>query len=178
MAIDATVAGASADSYLTVADADAIAGNRIGPYAEKWLAAQTSAKEKALKTATRDVDEHVGATTRYSSTQALGFPREIDVDGASQPLILTAVAEATYEQAVYLLVNAQQLADAATRRARAMFNFSDDDESGSITLDPLFGRFSPDAQRLLASLPSEARGGIRSVPMHGLAWADDNGRLT
>lgn len=164
MVLDTTVGGVSAVSYLTVAEADAIAGTRIGPYAEKWAAADEATKEKALQTATRDVDEHVGPSTSYSTTQALEFPRADDLDAASNPIILKAVREATYEQAVYLLVNAQALANAATRRAQAMFTFNQPDVSGSITIDPEFGRFSPDAHRLLAGLP-ESHSGVASVPL-------------
>ena len=57
MALDATPAGAAADSYLTVAGADALAGDDVGQEAGAWLAlanatpADLARKEAALKTA-------------------------------------------------------------------------------------------------------------------------------
>lgn len=55
MALDATIAGAAANSYLTVAEADARAAN--DPISgETWQAAALDEKERALVTATDDVD--------------------------------------------------------------------------------------------------------------------------
>ena len=60
MAIDATIAGASANSYLTVAAADALAASELGRDMKAWTAATTDEKEAALVRATEEVDAEVG----------------------------------------------------------------------------------------------------------------------
>ncbi|MEA2676399.1 MAG: putative DnaT-like ssDNA binding protein [Chloroflexota bacterium] len=120
MTLDTTVAGASAKSYLSVADADALAADDLGPEAESWLAAVTDAKEKALKRATREIDAYLrSGWTPYVATQALLFPRAVDYAGTpAAPVIPTSVKRACYEQATFVLRNASVLDNAQTRKAR------------------------------------------------------------
>lgn len=120
MALDSTVAGSTADSYLSVAVADGFAAADLGPEAAAWLAAVTADKEKALKRATREIDGFLrSAWSRYSSTQALLFPRLIDYSGSpAVPLIPRNVQLACYEQASFVLKNAAVLDHARTRKAR------------------------------------------------------------
>ena len=155
MPLDATVAGASADSYLTVADADALANEDLGPQAVGWLAASVPMKEKALKRATREIDLFIGdlGGLRYAATQRLLFPRAIDVSGTpATPFIHRSIRSATYEQAAYVLANADKLDEAAQRRARGLFAYSNPDGTGgSVAVDPAFGRLSPDVEGLLLS---------------------------
>lgn len=154
MAIDATVAGAAADSYVTVEAADLLAGDDLGPQAELWLNASTTAatREKALKRATREIDAFLDlSTARYSTSQALLFPRGSDVSGTpSVPYLPSVVKHATYEQASYLVANVKYLDEAASRRAHGLFSYQNPDGTGgSVSVDPAFGRLSPDVEALL-----------------------------
>lgn len=165
MALDATVAGESANSYLTVADADSLNAERLGPQASTWAAAVNADKEKALIQATVDIDARVNVGVAYDDDQALRFPRAVDVDEANVAFIPTRIARATYEQAAYLLANSRLLDEAAARRARGMFSFSEEEgPSGSITLDGTIGLLAPRAEALLrafglAGTPGVAGGG-------------------
>ena len=155
MALDATVAGASANSYLTVAEADALAQADLGPQADRWLHASTTtaAKEKALQRATRELDAYVErlGVGRYSTDQSLLFPRSIDVSGDPEvPFLPTTIRQAAYEQAAFVLSNALALDEAASRRAKGWFSYSNPDGTGgSLAADPLFGRLAPSVQGLL-----------------------------
>lgn len=79
MALDATAGGANANSYCTVAEADAYHATHL--YASAWTEASTANKEKALIWATRLLDEQVewhGYV--YNNTQALRWPRSMVAD--------------------------------------------------------------------------------------------------
>lgn len=168
MTLDATVAGPAANSYLEADEADAFAATDA-VNGEAWLAAADGAKDTALMAATNDVDLFKrSVATRYSAIQALLFPRDIDVDAMDDPIILADVRRATYEQAVYLIRNAKLIADAASRRARALYSFSDDDGSGTQALSPSFGLYSPKMVEYLERVGSVGRAAVRtlvSVPM-------------
>lgn len=173
MALDATIAGAAANSYLTVAEADARAAN--DPISgETWQAAALDEKERALVTATDDVDIFMRpAGSPFVATQALLFPRAIDAIGTPAVAFLPGlVKKATYEQAVYLLANARHLADAASRRARSAINESDGDGSVTLAVSPTFGLYAP---RMIAALEGLTTGGRRaatltSIPLTGSSW--------
>jgi hypothetical protein len=137
MALDATVAGASADSYLTVSDADALAAADYGPEREWWLDAGGEDKELALKRATSEIDEWLrSGWARYSSDQALLFPRRIDVAGSPAAAYIPArVGRATYYQAAFLIRNARVIAAADTRRARGAQSVSEPNMSYTQPVD-------------------------------------------
>lgn len=128
MALDATVAGVSANSYLSIAAADLLAAADTGPEVTAWTAATTDQKERALKRATREIDAFLrsgwlryGAAQSVAFVQALLFPRAIDVSGSpALPFLPRAVQLATYEQATYVHKNATVLDAAAVRRAQDM----------------------------------------------------------
>ena len=105
MAIDATVNGANSDSFITVAVADTYHENHL--YATDWSSANTGNKEKALKMATRILDEKVAwSGSRATSTQALGWGRaNVTYDGISvaSNVIPTQIGNATAEFARHLL---------------------------------------------------------------------------
>jgi hypothetical protein len=172
VAIDATVAGANADSYLTVAEADAFAAVRLGRFAARWLDAGTTTdnKEDALKQATSDVDAFVRVGPRFSTTQALIFPREID-ELNDVPFLPKRVKEATYEQAAYVLATANLQDDAADRRARGLFSFSEDNLGGTVAVDPNFGRLAPRAEQLLRSVFTTRAAYSGSVPVKSAVLA-------
>lgn len=185
MALDTTVAGAAADSYVSVTEADTLAGQSLSSFAAAWTAATTAKKENALRQATVDVDTHVRSTEPWTAAafqpvpapaaQRLLFPRSTDYTGTAPgtPYIEARVKQATYEQAAYLLANQPLLDAAAQRRARGMFSFSEEDgPSGSIAIDPTLGRFSPAAALLLRSLTGTGSGSVRSVPIRSLAYQE------
>lgn len=156
MALDVTPGGAAANSYLALTDAAAFAAGDYGTDRDLWVAATTSddQRERSLRRATSDVDEYVrdlGAIAPYVLTQALYFPRWIDVDSVGAALIPRRVKRATYEQAKYVLQNADAIDRAAARRARGLDNFSEPNVSGSLASDPGFGLLAPKAIELLAS---------------------------
>lgn len=75
MSIDATVGGPSANSYISVSDANDYFDARVGT-PTTWTNATTAAKEAALKHATRAIDTFTFAGIKYyQDTQALAFPR-------------------------------------------------------------------------------------------------------
>jgi phage gp36-like protein len=154
MTLDATIAGATANSYLTVAAADSYAGDDLGPEAAAWLAAVTADKEKALKRATREIDGYLrSGWVRYSAAQALLFPRAIDYSGTPAAAYLPSnVKLACYEQATYVLRNAKVLDNARTRRARDVQSASEPNisfaERASTTRS---GAASPDVDAAMLS---------------------------
>ena len=106
MAFDSTVGGPNANSYVSVADADAYIALRLN--SSEWTAADTATKQAALVTATSMLDEMFAwrgepATT----TQALHWPATDATDCAGGEIndatIPAAVKNATCEQALYLL---------------------------------------------------------------------------
>ena len=133
MALDATVGGASANSYLTVAAADAFAGDDLGPEAEKWkdASAADDRRERALQRATREIDDFVRpGFRRHSATQRLRFPRAtVDVDSAGDPFIPPEIQYATYCQAIFVLANAAVIDRANARQARNVSQASEPNSS-------------------------------------------------
>lgn len=147
-------AGPAADSYLSVADADAFAANDLGRQASRWLelATTTAMKEAALRRATRDIDRAARFVEQYDEDQALRFPRPLDLDSFGSPIIVPDLEEATYEQASYVLLNADLIDDAQSRRARQLTNFAEPDVSGTVATDAEWGMLSPRARQLLEGL--------------------------
>jgi hypothetical protein len=171
MPLIAVPGSASANSYLSVAEADALAAALgLGRAATKWTAAASGLKEKALIRATSEIDAFIAtAGSPWSSAQSLLFPRLVDfavVLGEATPFIIENVRKATYEQAVHLLLNADLIDDANTRRARGLIQFSDDDGSGSVvSVRPEFGLMSSQALAYLRPLRGLGRASLTSVPI-------------
>jgi hypothetical protein len=108
MAVIATPGAANADSYATVAEADAYFGAHL--YYTGWTAAVNDTKERALKTGTRLLDSYFKwLGIRTYPVQALGFPRTglfrdttIAVDSTTIP---PEIRHATVEFAQWLIAN-------------------------------------------------------------------------
>lgn len=171
MTLDATPGGPNSNAYLTVAEADAIALEQgLGRAVENWLATATTTadKERALIRATSEIDAYMGAAgTPANYSQALLYPRAgVDVDGLGAPYLPHDLEMACFEQAVHVLANADQIADADTRRARGLISFSDDDGSGSVvSVKPEFGMIASKALAYLRSLRGFGLATLRSVPV-------------
>lgn len=167
MALVVTPGSASADSYLTVADADALAGEDLGPEAEAWRTAVLDTKERSLKRATREIDGYLRPLwPRYDETQALRFPRSVDLDASDDPMIPRDIELATYQQAIYVNKNHRVLAAANVRRMGADGTdesdaFAVDPDAGPSVLSPMALHYLADYQR--APSPSRRGAGIRSV---------------
>lgn len=151
MAIDATISGASSNSYLTVAEADSFANSDLGQNAKDWLSATDDTKEAALIRATDEIDGEVGRVSASAlTTQALLFPRYTDRNAAGALILPSRLKRATYLQAAFLLKVADTLDRAAEMRARGLSNFSNPDGvSGQLSDDVNFGRLHPRARILL-----------------------------
>ena len=74
--IDATVGGANANSYQTLADAQSIVDGMVQDAdVTAWAAATTDAKNRALYTATQRLDRERFIGARSTDTQSLQWPR-------------------------------------------------------------------------------------------------------
>lgn len=81
-AIDATIGGASANSYQTVAESDTYFGDRLN--ADAWFDASADNKARAKIMATRRLNRENWYGERATTTQALAWPR-IGVIKADSP---------------------------------------------------------------------------------------------
>lgn len=108
--LDATVAGTTANSYCTVAYADAYLAER-GADADAWNALDEDAKGRRLAQATRLIDRcHFDGVKYDTSTvrtgadngQALKFPRDGDTDSAGDPFVIEEAKIAACEVALLL----------------------------------------------------------------------------
>ena len=125
MAIDATIAGATSNSYLSLAEAQAYFAARLR--SEAWETASDADKEKALLTACRRIEAHrlrvhrrpygypydlPNALDRPADPlapadpdQALSFPRQRDLDRSGAFAIPDQVKQAQCEEALALLAS-------------------------------------------------------------------------
>jgi len=106
MALDATVGGASSNSYVDRETADAYFADRL--YASAWDDADDTDKDKALIMATARLEQESYAGYRVTTTQALKFPRSgLYLDGValSQDAIPSAVIAATCEYALEFIAS-------------------------------------------------------------------------
>lgn len=88
------------NSYVTVEEADAYFANTL--QSEEWNKYDISTKEKALITATRQIDRLPFSSKKLNSYQNLEFPR-VSTNLAFTNDIPDAVIYATCEQALFLL---------------------------------------------------------------------------
>ncbi len=113
--LDATLAGANANSYISVADATTYFGNRLD--SADWTAATADNKAASLITATTWLDTVEIYGERSSTTQALKWPRtDVTCDGieADATFIPKQILNATCEAALALLRNPTMMRDVVT----------------------------------------------------------------
>lgn len=104
MTLDATYGGASANAYITVADADTWIRDHV-LFAEAWERVQSVGKrqELALLHATRQIEAAaVWRGTPYFWNQALAFPRVLGATGIGWPTQPDASFQTLLEQDVEL----------------------------------------------------------------------------
>lgn len=159
MPLVATAGSSSADSYLTVAAADELAGADLGPEAEAWTDADLGTKEAALRRATREVDSYVATGwPPFDVDQALVFPREtLDEDANGTAFIPRKVQLATYQQAVYLLKNKDALAAMNAHRASA----------GNVDPDAAYGVDPNNGPSIIAPMAQHYLAGFKTAPRTG-----------
>ena len=107
--IDATLKGTAANSYVTLAEANAYF--ETVPHDEHWTGSD-DAKNLVLITATRYLDNFEYYGTRCSTTQALKWPRkDYKVDGVKidETYIPQPIKNATFELAHSLLYKGEAL---------------------------------------------------------------------
>ncbi len=152
MALDATVAGTSSNSYVTLAEATAYFADRLNSSANgDWatdssgVARTTAVKEAALVTATRRIDEEQFLGLKASTTQSLKWPRVAvyDEDGIafSASAIPERVKQATYLTALELL-KVDFLAESYMGNIKTL-------KTGTLEIEQFM-------QRISGKLPSEA----------------------
>jgi hypothetical protein len=157
LALDATISGATSNSYVTLTEANDYCADRLNT--TEWDAADNATREKALITATRRIDEETFLGLKTSITQALKWPRfnVTDEDGIffASDSIPERVKQAVYTTALELL-KADFLAE------NYMGNFSYF-SAGTVQIKQFTqqsaGRLPAEAVRLLRILITSAGGG-------------------
>jgi len=142
MVLDATVGGATANSYVTNAEAVAYMGTHL--YASAWLALPSAEQDTSLMMATRLIDTSVCFVgTSATTTQALRFPMVglVTPTGAVVPsdVIPVAVKDATSELARLLATTDTTAPNEAAAQgltnlkvASVELGFKDDIETNSV----------------------------------------------
>jgi len=179
MAVDATIAGAASNSYLSLEDAQAYFAARLR--SEAWETASDADQEKALLTACRRIEAHrlqvhrrpygfpydlPNALDRPADPlapadpdQALSFPRQRDLDRTGSFAIPDQVKQAQCEEALALLAQGaeqerRRSLQAAGVKSFAVDGLSESYESGAAAQMLL----SAEARMLLS--PFIDRGGV------------------
>ena len=133
MAIDATVGGASSNSYVTLEEANTYLGERL--HADAWASASDSDKEKALLTACRYLEQlryWDGNRPAFTDPrQRLTFPRVTDTDAAGAFVIPQPVKDAQCEEALALLARGAEQERRRTLQASGVKSFAVDGLSES-----------------------------------------------
>jgi hypothetical protein len=113
--IDATIAGPSANAYVTLAFADAYFADTLE--GREWLGCGREDRARALISATRKMDEefrYFGRPYDTTTPQALKFPRDGDYDAEGALRIPDGIEYAACELALHLL-RAEKIPDLVDR---------------------------------------------------------------
>lgn len=161
-----------ANSYLSVAEADQLASDDLGPEAAAWIAATRATKESVLKRATRDIDQACRKRLMPAVDRPLIFPRTGDVDADDEPIIPRAIVLDTYQQAIFLIKNAATIAAANARRAQGVQSASEPQMSWSAGEDGQSPALSLLATGHLALIRSASRS-ITSVRLVAVEEDDE-----
>jgi Putative DnaT-like ssDNA binding protein len=170
MALVATVGGASSNSYVTLAEANAYFTDRIDSTTNgDWtnddagVARTDAAKSAALVTATRRIDEESFLGVKVSTTQALKWPRVSVYDEDGFPFATDSIPERV-KQATYMVALELLRTDFIKENYLNNFSFL---ATGSIQMKQFTqqsaGRLPSEATRLLRMVLSSGSGGGRLV---------------
>ena len=161
MALDATVSGAASNSFVTRAEANTYFGDRS--YVAEWTAATDAAKDAALVTASRRVDEEQFVGGRTTLTQALQWPRHDTYtdDGVAYD---SAAIPARVKEAVFMCALEILKTDFLQQNYLANYSFL---QSGTVSFKQFqpgtSGRLPDAVQRLLRGLILGYGGSLRIV---------------
>jgi hypothetical protein len=155
--VDASVGGAAANSYLTVAAADTIAEYRLGTLA--WSTATTDNKGRALIQATTYLDQLGWVGTKATTTQALLWPRtdaECGEFSFAANVIPGPIQQATFDLANALLTTPDLVAGENTALNELIPGIPNSDLKAA-TVDVISVEFrgggAPIAKNALTALP-------------------------
>jgi hypothetical protein len=149
MALDATVGGASSNSYVTQADATTYFGHRFD--ATEWTNASSDNRNIALMMATARLDQEEYTGLRVDDDQRLKWPRYgVYVDNVYQEetAVPRPIKEATYELALAFLKDSTLLADTGLEGFQSV-------KLGELDVTPRFrsgGTLPANVERLLRGL--------------------------
>lgn len=149
MALDATIGGASSNSYVTRAEATTYFGDRLD--VTEWDDASNDNKDIALMMATARLEQEEYTGLRVDDDQRLKWPRYgVYVDNVYQEetTIPRPIKEATYEMALSLLKDSTLLADTGLEGFQSV-------KLGELDVTPRFrsgGTLPANVERLLRGL--------------------------
>ena len=179
VSIDATAGGASANSYITLAEADTfVEAMVLGTDANKWSSGNTDSRNRALTAAAQRLDRERFLGARATDTQALqwprtgvrkpdtyvntyatGFPFRISDDYFTDTEVPDQVKRAQIELAVYLKNNVDGISLGGLEDFKNVKIGSLDvtpDKSGAVGAD----RIPPMVERYLTGLRISGPGNI------------------
>ncbi len=153
MALDATISGASSNSYVTRAEATSYFGDRLDT--DEWDDASNANKDAALVMATLRLEQEDYIGSRADQDQALKWPRySVYIDNILQDsdAIPRVVQEATYELALAILKDTTMLGDTGLEGFASV-------KLGELDVTPRFregGALPAEVQRLLRNVKTSA----------------------
>lgn len=160
MALDATVGGPTANSYLSLSDATALATDRLD--AAEWSSAtmETQAAALIMATSRLNLEAYTGSPVTY--TQALAWPRYFTFD-VDQRLIASDsiplfIKRATFEYALALLKEPTLWADSGLQAFQNV-------KIGSLDVTPR-GYAAPPIPDIVKRLIAPVRRGGSGTPVH------------
>jgi len=106
MALDPTVAGVSADSYVSLIEATSYFTARPGAASVAFLAESAPAQENALKVSAQMMECVRYFNDRFSVDQALQFPRSHHVSSVNIPFVDACIKQVQIIQAGALIASA------------------------------------------------------------------------
>lgn len=155
MALDATVGGASANTYATQVEADAYFAARFG--SDSWTALLAADKEKALKQAARELDRHRFLGRKAYYNQALEFPRQYpyhsdDPESTTAVEVPDSVKHAQCEQALWVVENSATGGRSSRQalQAEGVTSFRVGSTSETFGGGAILGILCPEARHLLS----------------------------
>jgi len=172
LTIDATVGGASSNSFVTLAESETYMEGRLN--VSLWTAATDANKNIALVEATRDLDVKEYPGNRVSATQSLSWPRDWAIDPDDPNLdyfdtteVPTRIKNATCELAMqYIKAGTTDLAalDSATNIKRKKVDVLETEYFASTSTPQGLGRYP----RVIAYIrPLLAASGVTTETVHG-----------
>lgn len=158
MALDATLSGASSNSYVTRAEATTYFGDRLD--VDEWDDATNAQKDAALVMATLRLEQEDYIGSRVDEDQNLRWPRySVYIDNVLQDsgAIPRVIKEATYELALAILKDTTLLSDTGLEGFESV-------KLGELDVTPRFragGTLPAEVNRLLRAVKTSAPYSVR-----------------